>query len=146
MSTSLHPDFPVVTGNFVLTKGWRITLPEEFNRRIEDGSLVLWRPELTFWINVWNNERQASTEELLTRLLADAHPDRREEQLERSGTMARLTYMLAEEDAEGDQAQSPSINGFVIADAGYVQIAAYYDSPEALTQAYAIIHSVCTDV
>ena len=39
MSTNLHPDFPVVTENFVLTKGWRITLPEEFNRRIEDGSL-----------------------------------------------------------------------------------------------------------
>lgn len=146
MATNLHPDFPIVTGNVVLTKGWRITLPDEFNRRIEDGSLVLWQPELTFWINVWNNDGQASVEELLTRLLADAHPDRHDEQLDRSGGAIRLTYVLAEEDAEGEEAQAPSINGFVIAATGYVQISAYYDSPLAQTQAYATIQSIGTDV
>jgi hypothetical protein len=147
MSTELHPDFPVVTGNVVMTKGWRINLPEGFNRRIEDGSLVLWRPELTFWINVWNNDAKASVDELLTRLRGQAHPDRRDEQLERSDALVRLTYALAEADeaAEGEEPAANSINGFIIAAAGYVQISAYYDSAPARALADEVIRSVRAD-
>ncbi|REJ67067.1 MAG: DUF2185 domain-containing protein [Planctomycetota bacterium] len=36
----LHPDFPIVTGQYRLTSSWRVFLPLEFNRRVEDGSLV----------------------------------------------------------------------------------------------------------
>ena len=60
MSDELNPDFPIVDGDYHLTGGWHIVLPQPFNRRIEDGSLVLWTGELTFWFNVWNNERKAS--------------------------------------------------------------------------------------
>ncbi len=138
MSTELHPDFPVVSGDYEMTKGWRLALPQAFNRRIEDGSLVLWRPELTFWINVWHGEGQV--DEVLARLLADASAGRTEEKLEKSGTMARLSYELAEVDGEND-----SVNGFVVYPAGYVQLAAYVDSPEARSLAYDIIGSVRED-
>lgn len=40
----LHPDFPVVEGLYRLTRDWELELPEKFNRRIEDGNMVLWRP------------------------------------------------------------------------------------------------------
>jgi hypothetical protein len=131
MSTDLNPDFPVVTGEYLLTKGWHVSLRDEFNRRIEDGSLVLWRPELTFWINAWNNEGQASVATMLERLVAGASAERTEEQIEKTGTMARLVYELPDE-----------VNGYVIYPAGYLQMSAYYDTPEARTLACEIIRSV----
>ena len=138
MSTDLHPDFPVVNGDYVMTKGWRLALPEDFNRRIEDGSLVLWRPELTLWINVWHGEGKVLVEDVLARLLADASAGRSEEKLDKSGGIARLTYELAEDDGD-------AVNGFVVYPQGYAQIAAYYDSPQARTLAYQVIASVRAD-
>ena len=146
MSTEMHPDFPVVTGDYVMTAGWRVNLRDDFNRRIEDGSLVLWRPELTFWINVWNNEGQVSVDEVLKRLLADASPARSEEQLAKNGSMVRVTYELAEDDSERAEPDTRSINGFIIYPSGYLQLSAYYDSPQARTLAYDIIHSVRAEV
>lgn len=138
MSTEMDPDFPIVTGDYVMTKGWRVNLRGDFNRRIEEGSLVLWQPELTFWINVWNNEGQVSVDEVLKRLLADASPARIEEQLVKNGEMVRLTYELAEDAGPGPKL----INGFIIYPSGYVQLSAYYDSSDARSLAYTIIESV----
>jgi hypothetical protein len=143
VSTELHPDFPVVTGDFVLIKGWRITLPDPFNRRVEEGSLVLWRPELTLWINVWNNDHQRTIEELLQKILPTLSPERRDEQIERAGKVSRLTYELAEE--ETGKEKSHSINGYVISIAGYVQISAYYDTPQGRNLGYRIIHTIGPD-
>jgi hypothetical protein len=135
MATDLHPDFPVVSGDYALTGNWRVALGEAFNRRVDEGSLVLWRPDLTFWINVWNNEGQADVEEVLQRLLADAAPGRGEQQIERSGAMLRLSYTLTE-------GEEDALYGFVIYPSGYMQIAAYYDSREAKALAWQTIASV----
>lgn len=145
MSTDLHPDFPVVGGDYEMTKGWRLALPEDFNRRIEDDSLVLWRPELTFWFNVWHGEGLVSVDDVLARLVADASPARSGEKIDKAGTVARLTYELAEDDAERAGSDNNSVNGFVICPTGYVQVSAYYDSPQARTLAYAVIDSVRAD-
>ncbi|MEJ7808082.1 MAG: hypothetical protein WKG03_19440 [Telluria sp.] len=145
MSTELHPDFPVVSGDYAMTKGWRMALPEDFNRRIEDCSLVLWRPELTFWINVWQSEGQTTVDEVLARLLAGASTQRSAEKVEQAGQMARLTYELAEDDAERTDSDNNSVNGFIISPAGYVQVSAYYDTVQARTMAYDIIASVRLD-
>lgn len=142
MPTELHPDFPIVSGDYPLTAQWRLRLPEQFNRRIEDGSMVLWRPELTFWINVWNNDRQASVDELLDAILKSAHPKRRAEVVERGGAVARLTYELAEEDAQDAGSMQESVNGYIFAASGYVQISGYYDTPEAGAMARQAIASV----
>ena len=145
MSTDLHPDFPVVNGDYAMAKGWRIALPLDFNRRIEDGSLVLWRPELTFWINVWHGEGQESVDDVLARLLAGASAQRTAETVEKAGPMVRLTYELAEDDAERTGSDNNSVNGFVIYPAGYVQVSAYCDLAQARELAYQIVSSVRTD-
>lgn len=142
MNMELHPDFPVVTGDFSMPNGWSLTLPVEFNRRIEDGSLVLWMPGLTFWINVWNNDAKASPEEQLDNILISANPARRDQQIERGATLLRVTYELAEEDEERPTTDYSSISGHVIAHSGFVQISAYYDTPEARSLGYQVIHSV----
>ena len=147
MSDQLNPDFSVVSGDYVMTKGWRISLDDEFNRRIEDGSMVLWKPELTFWINVWNNERGASPDELLQEILVRANPERTAEKTTRGDATIHLTYELAEDDAERPDSASgsrASINGFIIAAPGYVQVSAYADTPEAHDAAWRIIDSIST--
>ncbi len=143
--TDMHPDFPVVTGDYPMTKGWHIALPLEFNRRIDEDSLVLWRPDLTFWINVWHSEGKVAMADILERLRAEASPARTGEQVDTTDAMIRLTYDLAEDDSERADADSSSINGFVIVPTGYVQISAYYDAPDARVLAGQIIRSIAAD-
>jgi hypothetical protein len=144
MAVDLHPDFPVVSGDYLLTTGWRVSLPEEFNRRVEDGSLVLWRPELTFWINAWNNDQQLTVEEQLNAILKNVSDDRNGEKIERTEAMVHLTYELAETDPDRAHSECHSISAYVIADRGYLQISAYYDSSAARTLGSQIIDSVTT--
>jgi hypothetical protein len=139
---ALHPDFPVVSGSYQMTDEWSATLPEGFNRRIEDGSLVLWRPELTFWINVWGTKDDASLEKRLAAILDRSNPQRTDEQVERSSTLVRVTYEVPEHDPTRRVPNYKSISGHVLAPASQVQISAYYDSKSARSLAYQVIHSV----
>lgn len=139
---SLHPDYPIVTGNYRMTDEWSVALPDEFNRRIEDGNLVLWRPALTFWITIWGNDKGASEESRLSSILDAANPHRAEQQVERTENLVRLTYELPEEDQSRSKPVYRSISGYVIAPAGHVQISAYFDTHAARTLGYKIIHSV----
>jgi hypothetical protein len=138
----LHPDFPVVTGHYRMTADWAVDLPEQFNRRLEDGSLVLWRPALTFWIIAWNNHRQSSEEARLQSILATASELRGEEKIERAGGLIRLTYELSEEDDARAQPVYTSISGYVIAATGHLQISAYFDDPRSRAVAYRVMGSV----
>ena len=139
---SLHPDYPIVTGNYQMTDEWTVTLPEKFNRRIEDGSLVLWRPALTFWITIWGNDGDKSTDNRLASILETASDLRSDQQIERTADSVRLTYELPEEDASRPKAVFRSISGYVISAVGHVQISAYFDTPGARTLGYQVIHSV----
>jgi hypothetical protein len=138
----LHPDYPIVTGNYQMTDEWSVVLPEEFNRRIEDGSLVLWRPALTFWITIWGNDKGTSVEKRLASILEAASGLRNEQQIERTEKLVRLTYELPDEDSSRPQSSYNSISGYVIASFGHVQISAYFDTPATRTLGYKIIHSV----
>lgn len=66
--TVLHPHFPVVEGKYQMTKKWSVTLPGRFNRRVEDGDLVIWRPGFTIWVSALNNDKNESKEVRLARL------------------------------------------------------------------------------
>lgn len=47
-------DFPLVSGVYQMTKTWAIDLEDkQYRRRFEDGTLVIWRPGITMWINVY---------------------------------------------------------------------------------------------
>jgi hypothetical protein len=138
----LHPDFPVVTGDYQITENWRLFLPEQFNRRFEDDSLVLWRPQLTFWAIAWNNDHDNTMEARLATILATASPHRRAEQIERTPSLIRLTYELPEEDRSRTPPEYMEISAYVIGSTGHLQLSAYFDSPVARSAAYQVIHSV----
>lgn len=131
-----------MTGDLQITDNWLATLPDQFNRRFEDDSLVLWRPELTFWAIAWNNDNGRSMEAQLASILEAASPSRESEQVERTPSLIRLTYELPEEDPSRSPSRYKSISGYVISPAGELQLSAYFDSPAARSLAYQVIHSV----
>lgn len=138
---SLHPAFPIVEGNYRLTREWTIDLPGKFNRRIEDDDLVIWRPGLTFWIAIWGLKAGKTPEETLAWVLEDASPHRTDEKICRDGLL-RLTYRLREQDPERDPSCFTAIYGYVFSTSSHVQIAGYCDSTEAEVTAEEVIRSL----
>ena len=138
---TLHPDYPVVSGSYQMTDEWLVELPTELNRRVEDGDLVLWRPGLTFWIAIWNSNEE-SQDERVSQILETANPARTDQQLTRDGALTWLTYELIESDPERNQDVYGSISGHVLSRTESVQISAYFDTPEARSLGYQVIHSV----
>ena len=122
----LNPDFPVIDGDYQMTNDWAITLDQPHNRRVEDGSLVIWRPGFTLWINVWNNDNNQSIDERLERIKSDASEDAYLEETHEKGGVRTFKYRLNE--MRGDDLVY-AVYGFVFSsdDEGYVQVAAYFD-------------------
>lgn len=92
----LHPDFPVVEGRYQMTKEWSVTLPGKFNRRIEDGDLVIWRPGMTMWVAVWGNDKNENKESRLKRMRADISPQAFDVETSNTSNVLRLSYRLKE--------------------------------------------------
>jgi hypothetical protein len=138
---TVHPDFPIVEGRYRLTAEWELDLPGKFNRRIEDGNMVIWRPGLTFWISVWDPP-EATPERTLAWILEGASPGRTNEEIDRSGGLLRLSYRLREQDPDRNPQGHPSISGYVIAPSGFVMISAYCDGAEDESTGAEVIRSV----
>ena len=131
----LHPDFPVVTGGYQLTSSWSISLPLNFNRRIEGGSLILWRPGVTLYFIVWNIDHGESIAARLSRLKADISPEAFEYCEEIDGGVRRCSYRLVEEGVH-------AVYGFAISDRGHVQAAVYLDDPADVELARSMLASI----
>ena len=128
----LHPDFPVVEGRYQMTSHWAVTLPLQFNRRIEDGALVFWRPGVTAWTIVMNNDQGESQQERLEWLRGETSPDAFEAQSVSDGAVIRYCYRLTE---PRDQEVVHALYGFAIGVNGHVQMAIYADDEADLESA-----------
>ena len=128
----LRPDFPVVEGRYQMTKDWAVTLPGQFNQRIEDGALVLWRPGITAWTIIWNNNKAESQEERLDWLRRDTSPEAFDSKVETDGDITRYAYRLTEQ-REGANVQG--LYAFAIGVDGHVQMAIYFDDERDLETA-----------
>jgi hypothetical protein len=135
----LNPNFPVVEGNYQLTHDWGLELPEKFNKRIEDGSLVLWRPGLTIWINVWGNDRGTTKQERLQRIKADISSKAFQIEERVTGNPLSYLYRLKEEEAQG---QVAALYCDAVGERGHVQMAIYMDREADAAEARNIAHSI----
>ena len=133
------PGFPLVEGYYALTDDWSIHLPERFARRIEDGSLVLWRPGLTIWLAVWNNDHEESRLDRLAWVKREASPRRYAEEEREAEGITRYRYRLRDENDDGPV---ESLAGYVFSDDGHLQLAAYFDDPKDEDAARRIVDSV----
>jgi hypothetical protein len=120
------PGFPLAEGELPLTASWSIRLPGQFARRIEDGSLVLWRPGLTIWLVAWNNDHGQSQADRVAWIKKSASPKRFAEQEAEAGGVTRFSYRLRD---DSDDGPVESVYGFVIGDDGHLQLSIYFDDP-----------------
>ena len=138
-STQLHPDYPIVQGHYQMTKSWSVVLPSGFNRRFEDGDLVIWKPGFTIWATVWNNDKSETQDERLAWITEDSSSDAFDVVNESSDGILRYAYRL-KENSEDDR--QPGFYCFAIGRDGHVQMAIYFDSANGLADALAIWRSL----
>lgn len=135
----LHPDYPVVYGVYRLTDDWTATLPFEMNKRIEDGSLVLWRPGFTIWVVVWGNDNNQSAAERLEEIMGRADEAATDMTIELKSNPVRLAYRLEEEHERGPV---KALYGFAFKPEGHVQLAVYLDQESDIEDAYSLHRSL----
>jgi hypothetical protein len=129
------PGFPLVEGRHALTKNWMIVLPEPYARRIEDGSLVLWRPGISLWINAWGNDRGESQASRLAKMTSDISKSARDIQRSTADGVMRFSYALTEDGQD-------ALYAFAFSDPGHLQMAIYFDDPSDAATAVAIAESI----
>lgn len=140
---SLNPDFPVVEGHYQLTPDWAITLDAPYNRRIEDGDLVLWNPRITIWMTIWHNDEHASIQARLDDLKQHMSPDAEGIEQQESESTLFYAYRLAEEgDKDPEDERMPGYYCYAFADNSHVQMAVYFDDEADVAIARALHHSL----
>ncbi len=135
----LHPDFPIVSGHYQLTSEWSAVLPIELNRRVEDGSLVLWRKGFTSWFEIWNNDKNESKEARLARLKSEISPNASDIKEVSAEKTLKLSYRLSE---SAEDNRLPALYCFALGKNGHVQAAFYFDKPEGIALAQKICGSL----
>lgn len=128
----LNPNFPVVSGEYALTRKWSIVLPGEFSRRLEHEDLVIWRPGITLWIAAWGNDNGETLEQRLSDIVDDIDVGAFDLVTEQDGNVRRFRYRLNEETHDG---RAAAFYCFVVGTSGHVQLAIYFDSEDDLTTA-----------
>jgi len=121
---TLDSNFPVVVGRYEMTREWTVTLPGRFSRRIEDGSLVLWRPGLTVWVVVWGNDHAETRQSRLEWLRGRKSPKAFDEEVLDEIGVTRYAYRLTEDRDEG---VVHALYAYAVGENGHVQAAIYFD-------------------
>jgi len=135
---ALHPDYPVIENSYKMTNDWSVYLPGNFNRRIEDGSLVIWRPGLTIWTSIWNNDKKEPPAKRRDRVIQDASKDRFNEEYDDKDSLF-YSYRLNE---ESDDKRVAAYYCFAFGENGHVQMAIYFDNEDDLKWARMIWKSL----
>ncbi|MBI3229790.1 MAG: hypothetical protein HYZ45_06320 [Burkholderiales bacterium] len=142
----LNPAFPIVEGHFPMPQQWALQLPARFNRRIENGDLVLWREGITAWIAVWNNDKNDSVAQRL-QCIREKQPKQAQQvqQNEQAGVQF-YSYCIEEEADEGDEDEEielvQAMYGYAFAANSHVEMVIYCDEEEDVAQARAMFASL----
>ena len=129
---TLNPNYQTVSGLYQLTKNWAIALPGEFNRRLEEESMVLWRKGVTLWISAYGNDDGMSIEKRLDRDEAGLSKDASHKTRVIEDGVGRLTYRLSEK--REDDAVVKAVYATTHADDCQIMIAHYYDDDQDVEQ------------
>ena len=132
-------NWPIEAGEYQMTAEWSITLPGQFKRRFEDGSLVFWRDGLTIWINVWGNDHAEAPQALFDQFRS-ALPEGRfdEREIVQNGVL-KYAYRLKE---KADDRRVAAFYCFAFGISGTVQMAVYFDDETDLTNAHALVQGL----
>jgi hypothetical protein len=135
----ISSQFPRVRGIYQMTDTWSVTLPSEFAKRFEEGSLVLWRKDLTCWTAGYNLKEGETPKQRFDRLKSDAPKDAIERWESTDSIPLRFAYLLYEKEDAGERWALYTIT---VGNRSHVMMAIYFDKKEDLEEARAIGMSI----
>lgn len=118
----LNPRFPVIEGTCNIAENWSVTLPNKFNRRTKSGDLIVWRPGMTLYVVVWNNDHDESGTQRLAWIRDGVSTDAFDVREMEEGGLLRFAYRLTE---HRDGKALHALYGYAIGKNGHVQTATY---------------------
>jgi len=121
-----------------ITEDWSVDIDDSFQRRIEDESLVFWKPGQSVWINCWGDGTHPSKAEALANVREDADPQRRQVLDEEDGDIYRFIYALTEQQ---DNKVRYAAYSFAVIEGQYLQMAIYFDSLDDRAWALSVARS-----
>ncbi|MEO8702441.1 MAG: hypothetical protein ABI867_20525 [Kofleriaceae bacterium] len=133
--------YPLVDGRHQLTDQWSLELPSQFARRIEEGSLVLWRPGLTIWLDAYGNDHRTSRTQRAKEMRSEISQRAVNIRETADNKITRLVYRLTESNAKGTL---EAVYSFSFSDDGHLQMAVYFDVAADEAVADALAASVTT--
>ena len=134
----LHPGFPAVHGHHQLTSEWSMRVSEPMNRRVDDGTLVLWRPGLTFRFGAWSIGPGETPDQRLASVISGATRRFDERRSLISGAQA-VTYRVL---ADGGDNQVPSLYAVVVTAVDHLMVSVQFDDEGDAATAYGLVHSL----
>lgn len=139
--STLNPQYPVVAGTIKMTGDWSISLPDSFNRRFEEGSMVLWKQGFTIWINIWENDKKRNPYDQLEFVRAEKSKDAFDIVEIKDSGVYRYGYRI-DENRISDKKPVYAFYGYVAGKSGYAQAAFYFDGKSGFDSATAIWMSI----
>jgi hypothetical protein len=123
-----------------ISEEWWIGLDDSYKTRVEDGSLVLWRPERTVWISIWNDRDGRTPRDRLAHWVAERDIRATDLFQQSDGELLRHGYLLEEpEETGGDRL---GLYSYTVSASSTVQMACYFDLKEDLDWATAVSQSL----
>jgi len=128
----------IEAGSYQLSADWQIELPVDYQYRLEDGDLCLWRKGMTVWAAIWHNDYDESVRQRYLRLKNQC-PREAFDMVESSdGRHFRIGFRLADSDDDSRFA----FYGYVVSECGHVKIAMFFSDPNEIETAKALWRSV----
>lgn len=133
---ALPPGVALADGRVLLSEDWHLELGSPFWRRREEGSLVLWRPALTLWVDVTDHEA-SSASEILDEQLASLSSRVTDLRRSRRGRAVECSFRQ-----RSPSAPCPALRALIAGPQSYVDVHAYFDRETELATVRDIISSI----
>lgn len=122
--------YPVDAGKIVVSSAWEFRISSRMLRRIDESSLVIWKPGFTIWLNAYtpnNNDIAERVDCILQIKSAEAYGLEQEA----SADFTKLKYYLVE-NTDGKKQTSANLFGFT--KENEIHMSVYYDGEEFLPE------------
>jgi hypothetical protein len=121
---------PIDAGRIAATGNWSFEVTSRMLRRLDEESLVIWKPEFTIWLNAYTSDGKPISERL-SGILGIKSQDAYDLQQEEKDGLLKLRYRL-KETTEGKEQDSAYIIG--LTDSHEIHMSIYFDSDEHLPE------------
>lgn len=121
---------PVDVGHIKVTKNWGFNICSHMLKRIDKGSLVIWRPGFTIWLDSYD-ANGVGLDERIDRVMTYISPDRTAFLESRKGGVHKIRYHLQEVEYGKEQ---NAVYVFALTESRELHMAIYYDNPSDLSE------------